>query len=206
VADTASTGEDSAPPLDPPLESEEIANEKLPDQTLDRAAFRLREAMSDLIRADLVTVRRKDHSVELEIKSNVLFASGSATISDLAVEPLSGIAAVMRDIPNSIQVEGFTDNVPIKTTVFPSNWELSAARAASVVHLLMKSGVRPERMTAIGYGEYRPAHSNDTEEGRNLNRRVVVVILGEDGRRDTDEDMISPAGTPKLNLSGIGHG
>jgi chemotaxis protein MotB len=112
----------------------------------------------------------------------------------------------MRDIPNSIQVEGFTDDVPIKTAVFPSNWELSAARAASVVHLLMKSGVRPERMTAIGYGEYRPAHSNDTEEGRNLNRRVVVVILGEDGRRDTDEDMISPAGTPKLNLSGIGHG
>ncbi|MCK7494375.1 MAG: OmpA family protein [Comamonadaceae bacterium] len=82
------------------------------------------------------------------------------------------------EIPNRIQVEGFTDNRPINTPVCPSNWELSASRAANVVHVLMNSGVRPERMSAIGYGEYQPIADNKTEQGRMQNRRVVLVIMG----------------------------
>jgi chemotaxis protein MotB len=77
-------------------------------------------------------------------------------------------------------VEGHTDNRPIKTVAFFSNWELSAARAGSVVRVLASRGVAPDRLAVIGYGENRPTHPNDTEEGRNANRRVVVVILSTD--------------------------
>ena len=79
-----------------------------------------------------------------------------------------------------MRVEGHTDNRPINTSTFPSNWELSAARAASVVHLFAKGGVDPARLTVIGLGEFRPAQSNATREGRNANRRVLIVILAGD--------------------------
>ena len=92
-------------------------------------------------------------------------------------------ASSLKLFPNPIQVEGFTDNVPIRTAAYPSNWELSAARAASVVHLFMKAGVNPERMVAIGYGEHRPVAGNETPEGRSKNRRVVLVIPAEDDAR-----------------------
>jgi chemotaxis protein MotB len=96
---------------------------------------------------------------------------------------LRRIATVLQQYPNHIQVEGFTDNVPINTYLFPSNWELSAARAASVVHVFMKSGVDPERMSAVGFGEYRPVEANTTAEGRNRNRRVVVVVMADADKR-----------------------
>ena len=84
----------------------------------------------------------------------------------------------MRPWPNAIRVEGHTDDRPIGTAVFPSNWELSAARAASVVRLFAQRGVAARRLAVIGYGEYRPVQPNTTPAGRNANRRVVVVILG----------------------------
>jgi len=83
----------------------------------------------------------------------------------------------LKNFPNPIRVEGFTDSVPINTVAFPSNWELSAGRAASVVHLFTNEGVEPRRMASIGFGEYRPIADNSTPEGRNKNRRVVIVVL-----------------------------
>jgi chemotaxis protein MotB len=91
------------------------------------------------------------------------------------------LAQTLKPFPNPIRVEGHTDNRPINTAAFPSNWELSAARAASVVHLFMQQGLEPARLAVIGLGEYRPTHPNDTPEGRNANRRVVLVILGGKG-------------------------
>ena len=82
----------------------------------------------------------------------------------------------MSTFNNPIQVEGFTDNQPIKTLAFPSNWELSAARAASVVHLLMRKGIDPNRMSATGYAEFKPVADNSTIEGRQKNRRVMIII------------------------------
>src|SRR5690606_6115900 len=79
--------------------------------------------------------------------------------------------------PNAVRVEGYTDDVPIQTAVFPSNWELSTARAASVVHLLAEEGVNPGRLAVVGYGEHQPVADNATVEGRNANRRVLLVIL-----------------------------
>lgn len=148
---------------------------------------RMQEALSPLVDADLVTVREMDDWLELEIKTNILFNSGSARLRGEAVDVLGEVATLLKQFPNPVQVEGFTDDVPINTPAYPSNWELSAARAASVVHLFMKYDVRPDRMMAIGYGEYRPIADNETEEGRARNRRVVIVIpADEDTRKALD--------------------
>lgn len=158
------------------------------DPNLAKVAAKLQNYLSDLIRSDVVNLRSSPFWLEVEIKNSILFASGSATVNSEALPALGAIADILREIPNRIQVEGFTDDRPISTPVYPSNWELSAARAASVVHVLMNSGVRPERMSAIGYGEYQPIADNRSEQGRLQNRRVVLVIMGNvDNRYPTSE-------------------
>ncbi len=147
---------------------------------VDAIADGVEQAVGSLIDDDLVYVRRKDRWVEVEFKTSLLFGSGDARLSAAAVPVLRELAVVLQGFSNPIQVEGFTDDVPISTATFPSNWELSAARAASVVHLFSRRGVKPQRMAAVGYGEYRPIADNDTAEGRNRNRRVVLVIPGAD--------------------------
>ena len=146
------------------------------ERTSAEIAADIEKEMAELIDEGAVTVRNSDDWIEVEIKNNVLFPSGSARLHRDALPVLKSLASVFIEFSNPIQVEGFTDNEPIQTTVFPSNWELSAARAASVVHLLMKVGIKPSRMAAVGYGEHRPLASNETEEGRAMNRRVVVII------------------------------
>ncbi|MDQ5910978.1 MAG: Flagellar motor protein MotD [Pseudomonadota bacterium] len=148
------------------------------DPNLAKIVAKLQAYLSELIKADQVNLRSNTLWVEVEIKNNLLFDSGSAIVNKEAEEPLAEIAGVLREVPNRIQVEGFTDNRPINTPVYPSNWELSAARSANVVNLLMKNGVRPERMSAVGYGEFQPIADNSSEQGRVQNRRVVIVILG----------------------------
>jgi chemotaxis protein MotB len=150
---------------------------------------RLGEALDTFIDDELVEVRQMEDWLELEIKSSILFPSGSARLTGQAIPVLEKVAKILKEFPNPVQVEGFTDNVPINTTAYPSNWELSAGRAASVVHLFMKYNVRPERMVAIGYGEYRPIADNSTPEGRAKNRRVVLVIPADrDTRRNLELD------------------
>ncbi len=123
-----------------------------------------------------VSVNQKGSWVEVDMKSAVLFTSGSATLSNTAVRMLSDVSRVLRPLPNELNVEGYTDNVPISTAAFPSNWELSAARAASVVHLFTRLGVGADRLAAIGYGEHRPIADNASAEGRARNRRVVLIV------------------------------
>ena len=142
-----------------------------------KMADELEKAMSNLIKKDLIAVRRNDLWVEVEIKTSILFPSGSASLQHEALPVLSQIAKILKDFPNPIRVEGFTDSVPINTKAFPSNWELSAGRAASVVHLFTGEGIEPKRMAAVGFGEYRPIADNSTPDGRNKNRRVVILIL-----------------------------
>jgi chemotaxis protein MotB len=148
---------------------------------LDRVADQVEQAMSQLIQKDLIVVRRHGVWVEVEIRTDILFPSGVATLTPNAADVLQQLAQTLKPFPNPIRVEGHTDNRPISTTAFPSNWELSAARAASVVHLFMEQGMDPARLAVIGLGEYRPTHPNDTPDGRNANRRVVLVILGGNG-------------------------
>jgi len=161
-----------------------------PEQPVDplaKVANDFQDTMLPFIQDEMVRVKREDYWVELELNTNFMFASGSADLEDEALPVLKRVADVLNKYPNHVRVEGFTDNVPINTYVFPSNWELSAARAASVVHLFMTQGVKPERMSAVGFGEYRPVADNTTPEGRNRNRRVLVVVLADtDARRLID--------------------
>jgi chemotaxis protein MotB len=149
-------------------------------------ADEVEQSMSDLIDRELVTVRRHGKWVEVEIRTDILFPSGVATLSPPAEQVLQQLADTLKPFPNSIRVEGHTDNRPISTPAFPSNWELSAARAASVVHLFTRAGMDPARLAVIGLGENRPSQSNATAEGRNANRRVLLVILGGNERPEGD--------------------
>ncbi|HEU4623187.1 MAG TPA: flagellar motor protein MotD [Steroidobacteraceae bacterium] len=167
-------------PTRPAHEGELTAAQLKRAQALQRVADQVERAMDDLVKANLVLVRRNDFWIEVEIRTDILFPSASAQLSPSAVGVIERLGTALAPFPNSIRVEGHTDNRPIRTIAFFSNWELSAARAGSVVRVLEGRGVAPERLAVIGYGEHRPTHSNDTEEGRNANRRVVIVILSTD--------------------------
>lgn len=133
--------------------------------------------MAKLVMIDKVIIRQHKDWLEVEIQNDVLFPSGSATLSAEAIALMQTVGVTLADINNPIFIEGHTDNVPINTTQFPSNWELSAARAASVLKLLSENGVAPSQMTVLGYGEQRPLQTNETTEGRAANRRVILAIL-----------------------------
>jgi chemotaxis protein MotB len=158
-------------------EAEEIARSQAESQALDKVASDVSAAMSDLIKSDLVVVRRKGTTIEVEIRTDILFPSGSATLSPTAVGVIRKLSQTLVALPNPVRVEGHTDSQPIETTAFPSNWELSSARAASVVHLIANSGIDPARLSVIGRAQYSPAQTNSTAAGRNANRRVLIAIL-----------------------------
>jgi len=151
-------------------EKKAAEEEKKIDAASEALADTIEQDMSDLVDAGLIDVRRDKRWIEVEIKSSILFSSGSQPV-------LRKLAETLAPLNSTIHVEGFTDNVPIDNFEFRSNWELSAARAASVVHLFTRLGVRPDRMAAIGYGEYRPIADNGSAQGRSRNRRVVLVIM-----------------------------
>lgn len=145
-------------------------------EPLEAIAQSVSEAFGDLINAQQLTLRGSETWLEIELSSALLFPSGDALPHDAAFAIVEKIAQILAPFENPIQVEGFTDNVAISTSQYPTNWELSAARAASVVRMLAMDGVAPSRMAAVGYGEFQPVSENDSAEGRSRNRRVVLVI------------------------------
>lgn len=147
------------------------------ERELNAISVRVEEALSELIDRQLVKVNRSQFWLEIEIKSDILFPSGVATPNTPAQETLEKLGDALTPFPNPLRIEGHTDNVPINTYQFPSNWELSGARAATVLRIFASRGVAPDRLAVVGYGEFRPLAGNDTPEGRNMNRRVVVVVL-----------------------------
>jgi chemotaxis protein MotB len=151
-------------------------------EALQHMADAVQKALGPLIDRNMVVVRKSELKLEVEIRTDILFASGSAQIDEKAQSILAQLAAILKPFPNALLIEGNTDNVPIHTGAFASNWELSAARAASVVHLFMEQGVDPQRMSVEGFGEFRPSADNATAEGRNHNRRVVLVVLAQPGQ------------------------
>ncbi len=156
---------------------------------MKRISTKVEASLHGLIAQDLVKVTRNKLWVKVEMDTSMLFGSGSARLQSQARLPLEELALELSQLPNHVEIEGHTDNRPIKTAAFRSNWELSAARAASVVHLFSETGVAPERMAAIGFGQHRPLDTNDTPAGRSRNRRVVIVILAnKDARRMMEID------------------
>ena len=145
-----------------------------------RVAMRIARATAPLVMSDQVTIRQHPMWVEVEIRNDVLFASGSASLNPHAEPVLSQLAETLVGFGNPIRVEGHTDNVPIQGGLYRDNWDLSAARAGAVVRVLVANGLDPTRFAVLGFGEYRPLQPNDSEAGRNANRRVLLAILGQD--------------------------
>ena len=167
--------------------SEEILKER---QQLSQVLDQLEQILAPFINEKLVSVKKNDYWIELEMNSELLFLSGEAELSKKALPVLKKIVEVIKPLPNVINIEGHTDNIPIDTLKFRSNWDLSSARATSVVHEFVKDDINPLRLSAIGYGEFHPMGDNKIQEGRFKNRRVVLVLMAQAFARygATDEE------------------
>lgn len=169
---------------------------------LDPNAQKVQKAVDDKMKdtpgqeAPVNTKMTKD-GLEITLKEtggNALFASGSADLTDHAKEVLDKIIPILMEVPNDVIVEGHTDNDPISTPQFASNWELSSARATNVVkYLIQQKNIPPSRLAAIGYGEYRPISDNSTPEGKSKNRRVVFLMKTTSSQQDKKTETSEPA-------------
>jgi len=147
---------------------------------LNQAKKTLEDTLRKEIKDRQVKLEMMERGLVITIVGDVLFDSGKAKIRSESFPILDKIASVLKEnVPElNVGIEGHTDNQPIKFSGWKSNWELSTARALSVLHYLVEDkNISPERISAVGYGEYRPVASNITKEGRQLNRRVEIVIL-----------------------------
>ncbi len=171
--DTPTTHEES-------LKSRQLSEEILREQKkLGGVSDNLELILENYIEEKLVAVKKHDFWIELEMNSELLFQSGEAELSRKAIPVLKKVAEVIREIPNVVNIEGHTDNVPIDTVEFPSNWDLASARATSVVRELVNNNIESSRLSAVGYGEFHPIADNNTREGRFENRRVVLVLMSQ---------------------------
>ena len=143
---------------------------------LDAVAVQLGKALAPLIEQNLISVRRSELWIEVEIHSDILFQTGSASLDQGARQTLALLAGVLRTTPNGVRVEGYTDNQPIATAQFPSNWALSAARAIAVVQALAARGVQPQHLVAAGFGEFQPLDLGTTEDAFARNRRIELKL------------------------------
>lgn len=153
------------------------------------------EKFTQLINDQMIQVSSNELWLQIELKDSILFSSGSADTSDQAQKIFDEIAGILKNYSNPVQVEGFTDNIPIKSVKYPTNWELSTARASAIVKYLASKGVAPERLSAVGYGEYQPVAANDTDQGRAQNRRVAIMIA----KRKMDRPKVSVTPSPALS-------
>jgi len=168
----------------PPIPPRPLAKpDKLPDQKkqeqrqkMKNVAGKLMEALQPLVAQGKVRLLETSRGVTIEINDSILFPAGQAKLQPASINAMLAIAQVLAASDFPITIEGHTDNVPIATPQFPSNWELSAMRATTVLRLFNDGGVGAERLTAIGYGETRPVETNVTAEGRARNRRVSILI------------------------------
>lgn len=135
-----------------------------------------RETFGDLIETGLMQVSSNELWLQIELRDSILFGSGSAEASAQAQQIFAEVSQLLAGLEHQVQIAGFTDNVPISNERFPSNWELSSARASALVKWMVEQGLKPNRLSAVGYAEHQPVASNDTAEGRALNRRVAIMI------------------------------
>ncbi|TAM43303.1 hypothetical protein EPN54_00520 [bacterium] len=147
---------------------------------LSRSKGMLEQKLSQEINDKQIKLQMMEKGLVITVVGDLLFDSGKSKIRSEAYPLLDKVSAILKDnmAQFNIGIEGHTDNIPIKHSGWKSNWELSTSRALSVLHYLVKDqGISPERLSAIGYGEYRPVASNDSKDGRKQNRRVEIVIL-----------------------------
>jgi chemotaxis protein MotB len=168
-----------------------------PATALQAEKQRVTQEISAALRLDQrdlpIAITENERGVTVHIMEELLFASGSAELKQTSLLTLDTLASVLRSLPNDLRVEGHTDNVPIKTEQFPSNWHLSVARALNVAYYLIeRHGVTQERVSVVGYSEFQPLAPNSSAENRARNRRVDIVIVAT-GMRNVPLQSISLA-------------
>ncbi|MCF7873859.1 MAG: OmpA family protein [Candidatus Omnitrophica bacterium] len=158
---------------------EKIQTLKKELESLKHAREVLKKRLATELQDQQVRLEMAEKGLVITFVAEVLFNSGKAKIKQDSKEMLDKVARILKEeVPgNEIGVEGHTDNIPIKHSGWDSNWELSTQRALSVLYYLESKGVNSKKLSARGYGPYRPVASNDTEKGRQLNRRVEIVVL-----------------------------
>jgi chemotaxis protein MotB len=178
-----------------PLKLNQLHSEKQKRERENMAvlANKLVNSLSQLINDGKLRVVQNNRGIRIDIHDTLLFTPGSAELSPAAKQPLGEIANFLKESTNQIQVEGHTDNVPIHTDQFFSNWELSAMRATALVRLFTDSNIAESRLSAAGYGSAQPIADNATPEGRAKNRRVSIMILYSDANQsNSDNGEITP--------------
>lgn len=153
------------------------------DEFIKKVTSDLHRVMGGLIKNGQVSVAQTSRGIELEINASVLFETGEAVIQQASVATLSEVAKILAADDHIIEVNGHTDDIPISTAKYPSNWELSSARASSVVRLFIEHGVQSRRMTAVGMADNQPIAINTTPEGRAKNRRITIAVLAPQAER-----------------------
>ena len=161
------------------------------NENLREAQEKLEQYIKENNLQDQISTELSEEGLMIRLKEKALFASGSAALQGQAEQIVPVIAGLLASLPERVTISGHTDNVPIATAQFPSNWELSSSRAVNLMRGLMgaQPSLNPARFSALGYSEYRPIATNDTEEGRAQNRRVEVFIAR--SMRFSQDDSIS---------------
>ncbi len=152
----------------------------LENTTTDRLEIesKVRGALYEDMRSNLVSVSQDERGVVVHLAEDLLFASGSATLKRSSLSSLDLLTSVLKTVQNEIRIEGHTDDVPMASPTFPSNWHLSVARAVSTAeYFVLKRGFAPEKVTLVGYADQRPLVPNVSAENRAKNRRVDIVII-----------------------------
>jgi chemotaxis protein MotB len=156
----------------------EATRRKMETEKRMKNYMRLADKLKSFTETGQLSVKIVDGRMVVALPGDVLFSSGSASLSAKGKETVSKVGSVLKTIDErSFQVEGHTDNVPIKSSRYPSNWELASSRATTVVREMINSGMPSERISAASFSYFKPVSSNDTPEGRELNRRIEIVIV-----------------------------
>ncbi|ALK98546.1 flagellar motor protein MotD [Massilia sp. WF1] len=181
VNPSASLASPDALPLSNIVAHRRLEAAKRDRERLDLLARKLNSVLAPLVNSGKVRIIQTGRGITVEINASVLFDEGDAALVGNARETLRTVAGLLKDDPHAIEVEGHTDTTPISNAAFPSNWELSAVRASTVVRLFVESGVGESRLAAVGRGANQPLASNADPVGRARNRRVAVTILSGSG-------------------------
>ena len=190
------------------VRAQEAARQKQRDK-MRNVAKDIMEVMAPLIEQGKVRVIETSRGVSIEINDSILFSPGQALLQPPLVKAMQGIAEVLAPTDFPVIIEGHTDNVPIRNAQFPSNWELSAVRATTVLRLFADAGVAAERLTAIGYADTRPVEPNLLADGRARNRRVTILIESAMKEKGTELGLEAappspPPAAPAAPVSGAG--
>jgi len=140
-------------------------------------AMQVNKAMGQYIKSGKVSIVRSPSGLTIHLLEALLFDIGKANLKPEAMNILDELIPIISNLPNDIRFEGHTDNVPINTGQFPSNWHLSVARGLNTAYYMIQKGVNPQKISIVGYSEYRPVAPNDSDANRALNRRVDIVIV-----------------------------